>query len=77
MGSGFNFMSFGNDPPPGGGDGGTTPGDFPLIRQSSIYSLTFDEFQSTAGGIGKELGSMNMDELLKSGHQSVYIYTIH
>ncbi|XP_073285909.1 ABSCISIC ACID-INSENSITIVE 5-like protein 5 [Primulina huaijiensis] len=66
MGSSFNFMSFGNDPPAGGGDGGTPPGDFPLNRQSSIYSLTFDEFQTTAGGIGKDLGSLNMDELLKS-----------
>ncbi|XP_073142458.1 ABSCISIC ACID-INSENSITIVE 5-like protein 5 [Henckelia pumila] len=68
MGSSFNFMNFGNDPPSGGGGGGggTPPGDFPLIRQSSVYSLTFDEFISTGGGIGKDLGSMNMDELLKS-----------
>ncbi|KAG8390017.1 hypothetical protein BUALT_Bualt01G0039500 [Buddleja alternifolia] len=30
--------------------------------------MTFDEFQSTltVGGIGKDFGSMNMDELLKS-----------
>lgn len=38
----------------------------PLSRQPSIYSLTFDEFQSTIGGIGKDLGSMNMDEFLKN-----------
>nr|QEO19187.1 putative bZIP transcription factor TRAB1-like isoform X2 [Cymbidium ensifolium] len=38
----------------------------PLSRQPSIYSLTFDEFQSTNGGIGKDLGSMNMDEFLKN-----------
>ncbi|KAG8087416.1 hypothetical protein GUJ93_ZPchr0010g7496 [Zizania palustris] len=42
----------------------------PLSRQGSIYSLTFDEFQSTLGGmgsgLGKDFGSMNMDELLRS-----------
>ncbi|PKU80416.1 bZIP transcription factor TRAB1-like [Dendrobium catenatum] len=38
----------------------------PLTRQSSIYSLTFDEFQSTMGGVGKEFGSMNMEEFLKN-----------
>lgn len=41
----------------------------PLSRQPSIYSLTFDEFQSTMGGIGsdgKEFGSMNMEEFLKN-----------
>lgn len=38
----------------------------PLTRQSSIYSLTFDELQSTLGGGGKDFGSMNMDELLKN-----------
>ncbi|MQL82445.1 hypothetical protein Taro_014924 [Colocasia esculenta] len=37
-----------------------------LARQSSIYSLTFDEFQTTLGGVGKDFGSMNMDELLKN-----------
>ncbi|XP_062191483.1 bZIP transcription factor TRAB1-like [Phragmites australis] len=41
-----------------------------LSRQGSIYSLTFDEFQSTlggmGGGLGKDFGSMNMDELLRS-----------
>ncbi|CAI9294590.1 unnamed protein product [Lactuca saligna] len=38
----------------------------PLTRQSSIYSLTFDELQNTLGGGGKDFGSMNMDELLKN-----------
>ncbi|KAI0495552.1 hypothetical protein KFK09_021853 [Dendrobium nobile] len=37
-----------------------------LARQSSIYSLTFDEFQSSMGGLGKDYGSMNMDEFLKN-----------
>ncbi|URE32312.1 BZIP transcription factor [Musa troglodytarum] len=37
-----------------------------LTRQGSIYSLTFDEFQSTHGGLGKDFGSMNMDEFLKN-----------
>nr|CAB3457239.1 unnamed protein product [Digitaria exilis] len=49
----------------------------PLGRQGSVYSLTFDEFQSAlggaaagggggGGGMGKDFGSMNMDELLRS-----------
>ncbi|AQK51787.1 bZIP transcription factor TRAB1 [Zea mays] len=45
-------------------------GPDPLSRQGSIYSLTFDEFQNTlggmGGGLGKDFGSMNMDELLRS-----------
>ncbi|XP_059637716.1 ABSCISIC ACID-INSENSITIVE 5-like protein 5 isoform X2 [Cornus florida] len=65
MGTNMNFKNFGNEPP-GGGGGGRQPGNFPLARQSSVYSLTFDEFQSTMGGVGKDFGSMNMDELLKS-----------
>ncbi|KAK6138975.1 hypothetical protein DH2020_027275 [Rehmannia glutinosa] len=66
MGSNLNFKNFGNDPPAdGSGGGGRPPGSFSLTRQSSVYSLTFDEFQSTVG-IGKDFGSMNMDELLKS-----------
>jgi ABA responsive element binding factor len=48
--------------------GAAGPG--PLSRQGSIYSLTFDEFQNTlggtGGGLGKDFGSMNMDELLRS-----------
>nr|AQZ26687.1 basic-leucine zipper transcription factor family protein [Fraxinus mandshurica] len=66
MGSNFNFKNFGSDQPADGGGGGRPPGDFPLTRQSSVYSLTFDEFQSTVGGVGKDFGSMNMDELLKN-----------
>jgi len=46
----------------------------PLPRQGSVYSLTFDEFQSAlggaaaggGGGTGKDFGSMNMDELLRN-----------
>ncbi|KAJ0981041.1 hypothetical protein J5N97_009296 [Dioscorea zingiberensis] len=49
-----------------GSDGRTASGSSALARQSSIYSLTFDEFQSTMGGIGKDFGSMNMDEFLKN-----------
>lgn len=37
-----------------------------LGRQSSIYSLTLDEFQHTLCESGKNFGSMNMDEFLVS-----------
>ncbi|KAK9733612.1 hypothetical protein RND81_04G078600 [Saponaria officinalis] len=37
-----------------------------LGRQSSIYSLTLDEFQHTVCENGKNFGSMNMDEFLSS-----------
>lgn len=37
-----------------------------LGRQSSIYSLTLDEFQNTLCENGKNFGSMNMDEFLNS-----------
>lgn len=64
MGSNLNFRNFGGSQQ---GDGiGRPPGNLPLVRQGSIYSLTFDEFQNTMGGIGKDFGSMNMDELLKN-----------
>lgn len=64
MGSNLNFKNFGGSQQ---GDGsGRPPGNLPLTRQGSIYSLTFDEFQNTMGGIGKDFGSMNMDELLKN-----------
>ncbi|CAM8938469.1 unnamed protein product [Rhodiola kirilowii] len=72
MGTNMNFNHFGDEPPfpaaaGGGGGGGRPAGNFPLIRQGSIYSLTFDELQNTMGGnIGKDFGSMNMDELLKN-----------
>lgn len=54
-------MNFGNDH-----GGGRPPANFPLTRQQSVYSLTFDEFVNTMGGSGKDFGSMNMDELLKN-----------
>ncbi|WRX30024.1 Basic-leucine zipper domain - like 10 [Theobroma cacao] len=69
MGTNMNFKNVGINPPPladGGGNKPQPPGNIQLIRQPSIYSLTFDEFQSTIGGIGKDFGSMNMDELLKN-----------
>ncbi|KAK9741760.1 hypothetical protein RND81_03G126400 [Saponaria officinalis] len=66
MASNINFNSFGNDPPVDGSGRPPGSGNYPLIRQSSIYSLTFDEFQNTLGGLGKDFGSMNMDELLKN-----------
>lgn len=37
-----------------------------LSRQGSLYSLTLDEVQNQLGGLGKPLGSMNLDELLRS-----------
>ncbi|AQK83200.1 bZIP transcription factor 46 [Zea mays] len=37
-----------------------------LARQGSVYSLTFDEFQTALGGASKDFGSMNMDELLRN-----------
>ncbi|XP_024031695.1 ABSCISIC ACID-INSENSITIVE 5-like protein 5 isoform X1 [Morus notabilis] len=67
MGSNMNFRAFGNELPASGGGVGRPPGGNQLVRQSSIYSLTFDEFQNTMGGsLGKDFGSMNMDELLKN-----------
>ncbi|KAK4749849.1 hypothetical protein SAY87_027298 [Trapa incisa] len=38
----------------------------PLSQQGSLYSLTLDEVQNQLGGLGKPLGSMNLDELLRS-----------
>ncbi|XP_023529373.1 ABSCISIC ACID-INSENSITIVE 5-like protein 6 [Cucurbita pepo subsp. pepo] len=61
----MNFRNF-EDMPPGEGTVAKTQGNFTLARQSSIYSLTFDEIQNTWSGLGKEVGSMNMDELLKN-----------
>ncbi|OMO78926.1 hypothetical protein CCACVL1_14010 [Corchorus capsularis] len=68
MGTNMNFKNFGssNTPPSTDGGGNKLPTGIPLTRQPSIYSLTFDEFQSSMGGIGKDFGSMNMDELLKN-----------
>ncbi|KAF8112331.1 hypothetical protein N665_0065s0103 [Sinapis alba] len=59
MGSRFNFVDDAKQPALGTG--------LPLTRQNSVFSLTFDEFQNSwGGGIGKDFGSMNMDELLKN-----------
>ncbi|XP_022768757.1 ABSCISIC ACID-INSENSITIVE 5-like protein 5 [Durio zibethinus] len=67
MGSNMNFKNFGSDPQQAADGSENKPlGNNRLTRQPSIYSLTFDEFQSTMGGIGKDFGSMNMDELLKN-----------
>ncbi|KAL6555277.1 ABSCISIC ACID-INSENSITIVE 5-like protein 2 [Orobanche gracilis] len=38
----------------------------PIARQGSLYGLTFDEVQNQLGDLGKPLGSMNLDELLKT-----------
>ncbi|KAK2640957.1 hypothetical protein Ddye_022720 [Dipteronia dyeriana] len=38
----------------------------PLVRQNSWYSLTLNEVENQLGNLGKPLGSMNLDELLKS-----------
>ncbi|KAG5053600.1 hypothetical protein GLYMA_03G003400v4 [Glycine max] len=37
-----------------------------LTRQGSLYNLTLDEVQNQLGNLGKPVGSMNLDELLKS-----------
>ncbi|KAL6211713.1 hypothetical protein ACLB2K_016936 [Fragaria x ananassa] len=65
MGSNINFKNYG-DVQNGDVNGGKLGGNFSLARQTSVYSLTFDEFQNTMGGLGKDFGSMNMDELLKN-----------
>ncbi|XP_009147888.1 ABSCISIC ACID-INSENSITIVE 5-like protein 4 [Brassica rapa] len=64
MGTHINFNSL--DVDSSGGNGSDNSQSKPLGRQSSLYSLTFDELQSTLGEPGKEFGSMNMDELLKN-----------
>ncbi|XP_043712859.1 bZIP transcription factor TRAB1-like isoform X2 [Telopea speciosissima] len=68
MGSHWEFKNIADGQPPEGfvGGAGRPPGIFPLARQTSIYSLTFEEFQNTMGGPGKDFGSMNMDEFLKN-----------
>uniref|UniRef100_A0A1J3JDY0 ABSCISIC ACID-INSENSITIVE 5-like protein 4 n=1 Tax=Noccaea caerulescens TaxID=107243 RepID=A0A1J3JDY0_NOCCA len=64
MGTHINFNNLGGD---SGGNGSNNNNQSkPLGRQSSLYSLTFDELQSTLGEPGKDFGSMNMDELLKN-----------
>lgn len=42
------------------------PKTSPLAREGSLYNLTLDEVQNQLGNLGKPLGSMNLDELLKS-----------
>ncbi|XP_077224009.1 abscisic acid responsive elements-binding factor 2 isoform X2 [Tasmannia lanceolata] len=59
MGSHMNFKNF-------GGNDGRQMGNPPLARQSSLYSLTFDELQNSMNGTAKDFGSMNMDEFLKN-----------
>ncbi|KAL3514528.1 hypothetical protein ACH5RR_027245 [Cinchona calisaya] len=78
MGSYFNFKNFGYEQNEGsvGSGGGRPTGNFPLARQPSIYTLTFDELQSAMGGIGKDFGSMNMDELLKNIWSTEEIQTV-
>ncbi|XP_061957634.1 ABSCISIC ACID-INSENSITIVE 5-like protein 7 [Populus nigra] len=66
MDSHWDFKNFGNTSP-GQGSVRKSLENPPLVRQSSVYSLTFDEFQNTwGGGLQKDFGSMNMDELLKN-----------
>ncbi|KAL8541396.1 hypothetical protein ACS0TY_002599 [Phlomoides rotata] len=60
-----SYMNLGDTIQPDG-SGMKAAGNYPLARQSSVYSLTFDEFQNTLGGSGKDFGSINMEELLKS-----------
>jgi len=43
----------------------TTTTTTPLVRQGSLYNLTLDEVHNQLGNLGKPLGSMNLDELLK------------
>lgn len=69
----MNFKGFINNPPPDGGGSNPPPS---LSQLQSVYSLTFDEFQSTMGGIGKDFGSMNMDELLKNIWSAEEIKTV-
>ncbi|KAL3621151.1 Alpha-L-arabinofuranosidase [Castilleja foliolosa] len=63
MGSFMNFKNIGGTSQP---LDARPSGNFPLARQSSIFSLTFDEFQTTMGVPGTDFGSMNMEELLKN-----------
>ena len=53
-----------------GSQGGTTQDQEPktgsLTRQGTLYNLTLDEVQNQLGNLGKPVGSMNLDYLLKS-----------
>jgi ABA responsive element binding factor len=62
----MNFMDYGDTSQPQGVSNIRPVSNSPLARQSSVYSLTFDELQNTFSGFGKDFGSMNMDELLKN-----------
>ncbi|XP_008794151.1 bZIP transcription factor 46-like [Phoenix dactylifera] len=62
----MNFKNMGSSSDGTDGQPAAGPEQLPLARQPSVYSLTFDEFQSTLGGPGKDFGSMNMDEFLKN-----------
>nr|AEQ28124.1 ABA response element binding protein 1 [Arachis hypogaea] len=64
----MNFRGYGDNPTNNGDrmGGKPPPANVTLVRQPSVYSPTFDEFQNTIGGFGKDFGSMNMDELLKN-----------
>ncbi|KAK1358873.1 ABSCISIC ACID-INSENSITIVE 5-like protein 7 [Heracleum sosnowskyi] len=65
MGSYINFKNYGATSQPEGS--GSKPAEnLSLARQSSVYSLTFEELQNSLDGVGKDFGSMNMDELLKN-----------
>uniref|UniRef100_A0A251T8U6 Putative ABRE binding factor 4 n=1 Tax=Helianthus annuus TaxID=4232 RepID=A0A251T8U6_HELAN len=66
MSSFINFKNYGDTSQPELNCSKQMVANSPLTRQSSIYSLTFDELQNTLGGGGKDFGSMNMDELLKN-----------
>lgn len=50
----------------GGGGGVQLPKSQSLARQGSMYNLTLDEVQNQLGELGKPVGSMNLDELLKT-----------
>ncbi|XP_006356586.1 ABSCISIC ACID-INSENSITIVE 5-like protein 4 [Solanum tuberosum] len=66
MGSYLNFKNFTDTPQiESNGEKSLGSGSFPLARQSSMYSLTFEELQSTCG-LGKDVGSMNLEDLLRN-----------
>ncbi|KAL3538871.1 hypothetical protein ACH5RR_002237 [Cinchona calisaya] len=65
MGSCLNFDNMGDMAAQPESSVGRPGGNFPLARQSSIYSMTFGELQNF-GSLGKDFGSMNMEELLKN-----------
>lgn len=67
MGSFFNSKNFGDiQQLEGSGGKMANTGNTPLARESSIYSLTFDELQGTLSGLGKDFGSVNMEDFLRN-----------